>query len=110
VVELLEQLLGVDGRRGGGVALDLGSATLTTTNAGAAAITVRHATTVNLGDVNAASGTLQVGVGGDVTAGAELVAGPGWFGLRSHPRVRGSITLGGTELPAWFDDALRALA
>jgi hypothetical protein len=43
-------------------------------------------------------------------AGAELAAGAGWFGLRSHPRVRGSIALGGTELPGWFDAALRELA
>ena len=40
-------------------------------------------------------------------AGAELVAGAGWVGLRSHPRPTGSITFGGPELPAWFDGALR---
>jgi NAD(P)-dependent dehydrogenase (short-subunit alcohol dehydrogenase family) len=40
-------------------------------------------------------------------AGAELVTGPGWFGLRSHPRPIGSISFGGPEVPAWFDDALR---
>jgi hypothetical protein len=43
-------------------------------------------------------------------SGAELVAGPGWFGLRSHPRPSGSITFGGPELPAWFDSTLRSLA
>jgi NAD(P)-dependent dehydrogenase (short-subunit alcohol dehydrogenase family) len=42
-------------------------------------------------------------------SGAELVAGRGWFGLRSHPRPRGSITFGGPDLPDWFDDALRAI-
>jgi NAD(P)-dependent dehydrogenase (short-subunit alcohol dehydrogenase family) len=40
-------------------------------------------------------------------AGAELVTGAGWFGLRSHPRPIGSINFGGPAVPAWFDDALR---
>ena len=40
-------------------------------------------------------------------AGAELVAGPGWFGLRSHPRPSGSVTFGGPGVPDWLDDALR---
>lgn len=39
-------------------------------------------------------------------AGAELVAGTVWFGLRSHPRPVGAITFGGPELPAWFDQVL----
>lgn len=40
-------------------------------------------------------------------AGAELVSGAGWFGLRSHPRPIGSISFGGPAVPAWFDDTLR---
>ncbi|MCP9273013.1 SDR family NAD(P)-dependent oxidoreductase [Mycolicibacterium arenosum] len=40
-------------------------------------------------------------------AGAELVTGAGWFGLRSHPRPIGSISFGGPDVPAWFDDTLR---
>lgn len=40
-------------------------------------------------------------------AGAELVTGSGWFGLRSHPRPIGSISFGGPAVPPWFDDALR---
>jgi NAD(P)-dependent dehydrogenase (short-subunit alcohol dehydrogenase family) len=40
-------------------------------------------------------------------AGAELVTGAGWFGLRSHPRPVGSISFGGPEIPDWFDVALR---
>jgi len=40
-------------------------------------------------------------------AGAELAAGPGWFGLRSHPRPLGSISFGGPDVPPWFDDTLR---
>jgi hypothetical protein len=42
-------------------------------------------------------------------SGAELVVGDGWVGLRSHPRPRGSISLGGPELPGWLDDALGAI-
>jgi NAD(P)-dependent dehydrogenase (short-subunit alcohol dehydrogenase family) len=40
-------------------------------------------------------------------AGAELVSGAGWFGLRSHPRPIGSISFGGPAVPPWFDDVLR---
>jgi NAD(P)-dependent dehydrogenase (short-subunit alcohol dehydrogenase family) len=40
-------------------------------------------------------------------AGAELVAGPGWLGLRSHPRPIGSVTFGGPAVPAWLDPVLR---
>jgi NAD(P)-dependent dehydrogenase (short-subunit alcohol dehydrogenase family) len=39
-------------------------------------------------------------------AGAELVVGAGWFGLRSHPRVLGSVTYGGPQLPSWLDSTL----
>lgn len=46
---------------------------------------------------------------GSALSGAELVVGPGWCGLRSHPRPRGSITYGGPELPPWFDGALRGV-
>jgi hypothetical protein len=42
-------------------------------------------------------------------SGAELVAGSGWVGLRSHPRPAGSITLGGTDVPDWFDTVLRGI-
>jgi NAD(P)-dependent dehydrogenase (short-subunit alcohol dehydrogenase family) len=42
-------------------------------------------------------------------SGAELVAGPGWFGLRGHPHPSGTIAFGGPALPEWFDGALRAV-
>ena len=38
-------------------------------------------------------------------AGAELAVGPGWLGLRSHPRPIGTVTYGGPEIPDWIDDA-----
>ncbi len=40
-------------------------------------------------------------------AGAELVVGDGWLGLRSHPRPIGSVTFGGPAVPAWLDGTLR---
>ncbi len=42
-------------------------------------------------------------------AGAELVLGPGWLGLRSHPRPTGSITFGGPALPDWLDRILQEI-
>jgi NAD(P)-dependent dehydrogenase (short-subunit alcohol dehydrogenase family) len=42
-------------------------------------------------------------------AGAELVVGSGWLGLRSHPRPLGSVTYGGPRLPAWLDGTLREM-
>jgi hypothetical protein len=42
-------------------------------------------------------------------AGAELVVGDGWMGLRSHPRPIGSVTYGGPALPDWLDGPLREI-
>ncbi len=42
-------------------------------------------------------------------AGAELVIGDGWLGLRSHPRPIGSITFGGPAVPDWLDGTLREI-
>jgi NAD(P)-dependent dehydrogenase (short-subunit alcohol dehydrogenase family) len=42
-------------------------------------------------------------------AGAELVVGDGWIGLRSHPRPIGSVTFGGPALPEWLDGRLREI-
>jgi NAD(P)-dependent dehydrogenase (short-subunit alcohol dehydrogenase family) len=42
-------------------------------------------------------------------AGAELVIGDGWVGLRSHPRPIGSITFGGPAVPDWLDATLREI-
>ena len=42
-------------------------------------------------------------------AGAELVVGDGWIGLRSHPRPIGSISYGGPALPDWLDGTLREI-
>ena len=42
-------------------------------------------------------------------AGAELVVGDGWLGLRSHPRPIGSVTFGGPSVPDWLDRTLREI-
>jgi len=42
-------------------------------------------------------------------AGAELVVGAGWIGIRSHPRPTGSITYGGPAIPDWLDATLREI-
>jgi hypothetical protein len=49
--------------------------------------------------------------GDDVAAlsGAELVAGPGWFGLRSHPYPAGTVSFGGPAVPAWVDEVLHEI-
>ena len=47
--------------------------------------------------------------GAEALAGAELVVGAGWIGLRSHPRPIGSVTYGGPALPDWLDSTLREI-
>jgi enoyl-ACP reductase-like protein len=40
-------------------------------------------------------------------SGAELVAGAGFYGVRSHPRAGTSIVMGGPVVPEWFNAALQ---
>ncbi len=42
-------------------------------------------------------------------SGAELVIGPDWFGLRSHPYPAGTVSFGGPDVPAWVDGALQEM-
>ncbi len=69
------------------------------------------AVSVEAGDAPVAEFAAQLLCGDDAAAlsGAELVAGSGWVGLRSHPRPSASIVLGGTTIPSWFDDVLRSV-
>ncbi len=46
---------------------------------------------------------------GAALAGAELVVGTGWIGLRAHPRPIGAVVYGGPEIPTWMDGALREI-
>jgi hypothetical protein len=43
---------------------------------------------------------------GAALAGAELVVGTGWIGLRAHPRPIGTVVYGGPQIPGWMDGAL----
>jgi NAD(P)-dependent dehydrogenase (short-subunit alcohol dehydrogenase family) len=42
-------------------------------------------------------------------AGAELVVGAGWIGLRAHPRPIGTVVYGGPAIPGWMDGVLRQI-
>jgi NAD(P)-dependent dehydrogenase (short-subunit alcohol dehydrogenase family) len=42
-------------------------------------------------------------------AGAELVVGTGWIGLRAHPRPSGTVVYGGPAIPDWVDGVLREI-
>jgi NAD(P)-dependent dehydrogenase (short-subunit alcohol dehydrogenase family) len=42
-------------------------------------------------------------------SGAELVVGPGWFGVRSHPYPAGTVSFGGPAVPAWVDEVLHEI-
>ncbi|HUR78994.1 MAG TPA: SDR family oxidoreductase [Acidimicrobiales bacterium] len=46
---------------------------------------------------------------GAALSGAELAAGAGWVGVRSHPRPGASFVLGDSAVPGWFDDTLRSV-
>jgi NAD(P)-dependent dehydrogenase (short-subunit alcohol dehydrogenase family) len=48
---------------------------------------------------------------GDASAlrGAELVARPGWIGIRSHPGPAATASYGTSAIPSWIDDWLRAV-
>jgi NAD(P)-dependent dehydrogenase (short-subunit alcohol dehydrogenase family) len=49
-------------------------------------------------------------VGADDAAaltGAELVIGPGWLGLRSHPEPAATISFGGPSIPAFVGEVLQ---
>jgi hypothetical protein len=43
-------------------------------------------------------------------AGAELVVGAGWLGLRGHPAPVATVSFGGPDLPDWVDEVLQRLA
>jgi NAD(P)-dependent dehydrogenase (short-subunit alcohol dehydrogenase family) len=59
--------------------------------------------------VSELAATLLVNPDAAALTGAELAVGPGWIGLRSHPRPIGSISYGGPALPDWLDGALREI-
>ena len=56
--------------------------------------------------VAALVGELAMSATAPALAGAELVVGGGWIGVRSHPAAGASIVFGGPEVPDWFDEVL----
>jgi hypothetical protein len=71
------------------------------------AVSLESADTRDLVTAAELAGQLLGSHDGPHLSGAELVVGPGWVGLRSHPRPAASFTFGGSAIPAWFDGALR---
>ena len=70
------------------------------------------AVSVEAGDLESAaalSAHLLLSPGAASLAGAELMVGDGFCGLRSHPRARGSVVFGGPEVPTWLDQVLAEL-
>lgn len=71
-----------------------------------AAFAVEVGDGADLATTSAVASSLLVSSAATGLAGAELVVGAGWFGLRRHPAPAGSIVFGGPDLPVWFDDAV----
>ena len=79
---------------GGGALIDLNKSTLTTTANSAAAVTIHNATTVTLGNITANSGTVQVGVAGDVSGLVSQTASTTLSANTFAASTGGAITLG----------------
>ena len=73
------------------------------------AVSVESAGPRDLEAVGALTAYLVGRAGASGFAGAELVAGRGWVGVRSHPRPRGSVIMGTEEIGAWLDAPLREI-
>jgi hypothetical protein len=61
-------------------------------------------------DINATGHVAARLVGADDAAaltGSELVVGPGWLGLRSHPEPAATVSFGGPPIPAFVDEVLQ---
>ena len=79
---------------GGGAAIQLNSSTLSTSDNSAAAVTIRNGAAVTLGNINAAAGTVQIGVGGDVGGAVVQTAGTTLSASTLAASTGGSISLG----------------
>ncbi len=86
--------IAIDGGGGIGATIDLKKSTLTTTNSSAAAVTIRNATTVTLGNITANSGTVQLGVAGDVSGLVSQTASTTLSADTLAASTAGVITLG----------------
>jgi filamentous hemagglutinin family protein len=79
---------------GGGAAINLNNSTLTSTSAGASAITVHNATTVTLGGITANSGTFVLGTAGDISGAVTATNGTTVSANTLAASTAGSISLG----------------
>ena len=79
---------------GGGAAIQLNNSNLTTTNSGAAAVTIRDGAAVTLGNITAAAGTVQIGVGGDVSGAVVQTPGTTLTASTLAASTGNSINLG----------------
>ena len=89
--------ISLDGGSSSISAIALSDSTLTTTNNTANAVTIHNGTAVTLGNINATSGTVQIGVGGDVTGAVTQTGGTTLSAdtlAASTSTAAGSINLG----------------
>jgi hypothetical protein len=80
----------------GGAVVFQSAASLVTTNNTAAAVTIRDASSVILGNISAVNGTLVIGVGQDVTGPVTQVAGTAINILNLTASTASTITLDST--------------
>jgi hypothetical protein len=78
---------------GGGNPINLGTGTLSTTNASAAAVTIQNGTTATLGNVTATTGTLNLGVIGLTLSGAITANGGTTLNVLNISVAGGSFTV-----------------
>ena len=74
------------------------------------AVAVETAAPADLAPVGELAAHLVCSPEAPALSGAELVVGPGWLGLRSHPRVGASLSFNDHTVAPWLDDVLADLA
>jgi hypothetical protein len=106
----------VDGTSAGGWSRGQASAQLaraahlaTSDQVDAFSISVEDTQDSTLDTVAEVAAYLACGDGAGALSGAELAAGTGWFGLRSHPSPAGTVSFDGPVIPEWLDSAVREM-
>lgn len=102
----LVDAVGAGGKTRAQVAAQLSRASLKATGGLVASHAVSLETDRVGPDVCALVGALVNNDTARALSGAELVAGPGWLGLRCHPAPAGSVVFAEPLVPAWFDSVL----
>jgi NAD(P)-dependent dehydrogenase (short-subunit alcohol dehydrogenase family) len=91
------------------VQLARGSLQATSGRVAAFAVSVESSETSERRNLAELAAHLICTAGTEALAGAELAAGPGWLGLRSHPNPTGSVSFGGPQVPNWLDGVMRQM-